>query len=468
MWLRRQILGRLSTEVLRLLGPWWHAIPLAVRGPCPEVARIRETIGGGGSVVLVGAAGVGKSRLAARAVTEFAGSHAVLTVHATRAARELPFGAVAPLLPDGSPGANPLGWAGRALLATACDRPLQLAVDDAHLLDAASAALVHQLAARAQVMATVRAGEECPEPVTQLWKDDLARRFDLGPFLEEELGEVLAAALGGPVSDAARARFHHLSQGNALYLRELVLSGWDWRGGLTLPDRLAELIAARIGELPGPQAEVLELTACVRTAMPRRGSSGGPESGEQRRDTVHDDPLSGLGRVDEPVGQRAAQIVRELDADQAVNGGPQQIGVPQRIAGLERRDLLDHQRERDRHHFGPEPGRGIEPGHRPLEHQRVQRRVLPREVQVGEGQQANPRLGPGAGRAGAFGGDQGVAQPLEPVAVNGFQQPGSPAEVRVDPHGRGPGRLRDPPYGELRRPLIAQQRHRRLDVAVDF
>jgi len=53
---------------------------------------------------------------------------------------------------------------------------LALGVDDAHLLDDVSAALVHQLAATGSefVVVTVRSGEPVPDPVVGLWKDGLA------------------------------------------------------------------------------------------------------------------------------------------------------------------------------------------------------------------------------------------------------------------------------------------------------
>ncbi|MDH2430501.1 LuxR family transcriptional regulator [Sphaerisporangium sp. TRM90804] len=146
-----------------------------------------------------------------------------------------------------------------------------LVVDDAHLLDSASAALVHHLVARRghRVIATVRSGSPAPDAVRALWKDALLPRLDLGPLSVEETGEILGTALGGRVESSAVARLHEAGQGNALYLRELVLSGalaefggvWRWRGPSAMTATLRETVAGRIGDVTPAEREVLEFLA---------------------------------------------------------------------------------------------------------------------------------------------------------------------------------------------------------------
>jgi DNA-binding CsgD family transcriptional regulator len=189
----------------------------------------------------------------------------VAWARATAVAAEIPLGAFAPLLPSTPPAGNPLGWAAAALRAPV------LVVDDAHLLDPASAALVHHLVTRGgtRVIATLRSQEPAPDAVLALWKDELVPRLDLGPFSLEETTAVLEAALGGQVESATVARLWRACQGNALYLRELVLSGvladdgglWRWRGPLTITPSLRDTIAGRVGELTVREREVLELLA---------------------------------------------------------------------------------------------------------------------------------------------------------------------------------------------------------------
>ncbi|GII02475.1 helix-turn-helix transcriptional regulator [Planobispora takensis] len=233
-------------------------------GRATQLAEIRSAASG---VVVAGEAGAGKSRLAAQAVLELDG---VAWARGTEAAAEIPFGAFAHLLPPAPPAGNPLGWAAAALGARV------LVVDDAHLLDASSAALVHHLVAQelARVIVVVRGDAPASDAVRALWKDGLLPRLDLGPLSAREVGEVLEGALGGRVEPEAAERMWRVSQGNALYVRELVLSGalrdeggvWRWNGsgGSAAPSMtpsLRETVAARIGELAAGERRALELLA---------------------------------------------------------------------------------------------------------------------------------------------------------------------------------------------------------------
>ncbi|MCZ9337875.1 hypothetical protein NGM37_08805, partial [Streptomyces sp. TRM76130] len=59
-----------------------------------------------------------------------------------------------------------------------------LLVDDAHLLDNASAALVHQLAVhgRTRLLVVVTDTAAAPEAVARLWTGELLPRLTLGPL----------------------------------------------------------------------------------------------------------------------------------------------------------------------------------------------------------------------------------------------------------------------------------------------
>jgi hypothetical protein len=100
-----------------------------------------------------------------------------------------------------------------------------LFVDDAHLLDDASAVLVHQVAMTGScfVLATLRTGEPVPESVSALWKDGHLGRLDISGLGPEAIEELVGAAMGGPVGRDAVARLAARCQGNVLFLRELVL-----------------------------------------------------------------------------------------------------------------------------------------------------------------------------------------------------------------------------------------------------
>ena len=136
-----------------------------------------------GSLVVGGCPGMGRSRLALE-VADWASSagFAVETFVATRAAASMPFGAFARLLKGVAGGESDrlrlFISALEALEKTARGSRLLVLVDDAHLLDQAGAALLHQVAATgtAFVVATVRTGAPAPEPVGALGRPELGSR----------------------------------------------------------------------------------------------------------------------------------------------------------------------------------------------------------------------------------------------------------------------------------------------------
>jgi DNA-binding CsgD family transcriptional regulator len=254
--------------------------PLVERRAELEVlsAVLADTPAGG--VVLAGEAGVGKTRLAREALARAeAAGWEVEWLAATRAAASIPFGVVSHLLPPaerlGDDRLDTLRRAAELLAERSGGRPLLLGLDDAHLLDDASAALVHQLAFRglAVVVATVRTGEPAPDPVIALWKDGLARRLDLSALPPSATAELLERALGGPVDGVTKEQVKRISGGNPLYLRELVLGGlesgalrqvdkvWRWRGKLAGATRLAELVQGRLSTLEEAARVAVELVA---------------------------------------------------------------------------------------------------------------------------------------------------------------------------------------------------------------
>ncbi|SMD27151.1 LuxR C-terminal-related transcriptional regulator [Kibdelosporangium aridum] len=247
-----------------------------------ELALVRATLRDPrvSGLVLAGEAGVGKSRLVREAVQELdERRYAAQVLLAGRAVADVPFGAVAYLLPaqlaDVDPRLNVHRWVADQLVATAGERRLVLAVDDAHHLDLATAAVVAQLArsSAAFVLATVRNSEPAPEPVTALWKDEVVERADIDALNRDEIGRVLEAALRGPVEKGTRERLAALCQGNVLLLREVVIAAeesgaltdehgiWRWSGTVAVTPRLVELVTNRIGSLDDEERHALEVAA---------------------------------------------------------------------------------------------------------------------------------------------------------------------------------------------------------------
>jgi DNA-binding NarL/FixJ family response regulator len=227
------------------------------------------------AVTIHGVAGVGKSRLAREAL-EAARSEGCVTVwvQATRSASAVPLGAFASEL-----GAEVhsddrfalLRHGVETLRTRAGEHPLVLGVDDAHLLDAVSAALVMQLAATgaAFVIATLRSGEPVPDAIVSLWKDAGAQRVELGELSEFDTDALVEALVGGPVERDARRGLYETSGGNALYVRELVhgaslqqVSGlWRLREPSSVSLSLRELVGTRLAALAQAERQVLELLA---------------------------------------------------------------------------------------------------------------------------------------------------------------------------------------------------------------
>ena len=271
-------------DMLHLVAPW------SFLGRSSELNRLINAANAapGRGVIYSGAAGVGKSRLLRQATSHLdADRLAVWHAVGTNATAGLPLGAVAQMLPPEQPpwgaasgqlggtSSGLLRWAVDALERQAAGRPMVVTIDDAHLLDPLSAALIYHLARsdRATVLGAVRLGEAAPDSVRALWAEDLVERVELGPLTPDETADLLAQVLGGPVDSATVARLWRLSLGNALLLREVVTGSqasgaitetygvWRWTGRLELPPTLTELIDARIGQLTPPVRRVLELVA---------------------------------------------------------------------------------------------------------------------------------------------------------------------------------------------------------------
>jgi DNA-binding CsgD family transcriptional regulator/tetratricopeptide (TPR) repeat protein len=253
-------------------------------GRSDEVALALDALRRHRPVVLAGASGVGKTRLAREVMAAArAGGAPAHWVTATRSAGTVALAAFAPLVPAEPPGVGE-GQDQRAATLDAMVRTLKrqategraiVGVDDAHLLDDASATLVHLLATggAARLVITVRSGEPTPDPVVALWKDELALRIELQPLSRPEVAELLGGTLGGTVDSATARRLFDVTRGNVLFLRELVDEGrssgalversgvWCWDGALQPGVRLGDLIAERLGALADDERDALELVA---------------------------------------------------------------------------------------------------------------------------------------------------------------------------------------------------------------
>ena len=239
-----------------------------------EAAIVASDVSG---IVVCGAAGVGKSRIAREALSAAVsqgceGRWAV----GTSAARAIPLGAfTAWAQPGVTDTLQLLHGVMESLTATPSGATVVLGVDDVHLLDDLSIFVLHQIVQRsaAKVMLTIRDGDPIPAAVQEIWAVGQFDRLDLQPLSLDETTTLLSATLDGPVDPGAAQRLWKLTRGNVLYLRNIVdqevADGrimrqegyWRWLGDPVMPPGLVELIESRIGALPTPVSDVVDAVA---------------------------------------------------------------------------------------------------------------------------------------------------------------------------------------------------------------
>lgn len=238
---------------------------------------------GSRGALIVGEGGVGKTALSNALLTQLEGRLSIFRVHASSALTNIPYGALAPLLPTlaDSDADSPLGVM-RALLEQldldrealdALPRTL-VVVDDAHLLDEPGADLLSQLASsgRIRLLLLARSIQQLPAGLpAQVW-DGLLARFRLQPLTPHQVHEVCERVLGGPLLYTSGIELAALSGGNPMFVLALVEEG-QRAGGLrnhngvwlmeqrTLPSegRLGDLLRAQLAGLTPLEREAFEL-----------------------------------------------------------------------------------------------------------------------------------------------------------------------------------------------------------------
>ncbi|GHH29289.1 LuxR family transcriptional regulator AbsR2 [Streptomyces lanatus] len=237
-------------------------LPWPFTGREDELDLVRGALGAGRhGIVITGPAGSGKTRLVTEAVrgADFA------RVAGTPESRGIRFAAFAHLVPETAS----LHGAFQHL----SDVRLLL-VDDAHLLDDASAALVHQLAVhgRTRLLVVTTDGTPAPGAITRLWTGELLPRLTLEPLPREDTARLLAA---GALEPLTVNRLHRLCQGDLRLLRELVgavrerglltrvpdTDEWAWRGPVPMTSTVREHTAHLLDRTCPEEREALERLA---------------------------------------------------------------------------------------------------------------------------------------------------------------------------------------------------------------
>ncbi|MGH3867582.1 MAG: LuxR C-terminal-related transcriptional regulator [Pseudonocardiaceae bacterium] len=254
--------------------------PLAAREA--ELNDIANMVASGCSVLLVGEAGVGKSRLLRAALDRAASQAFIAQVAAAHESAASIFPSLHEWLglhasAERDPGVDhPAKYLGREVTG----HKIILGIDDAHLLHPDIVASLYQLATfdRVTLIITVRPGEPTPEGISKLWLDRLVERIEIKPFTRSAVGEVLSAKLGSHVDVETVKRMQMMTGGNALLLMELVdhaiaegslrpVNGiWRWAGFLPyIEGRLVEVVRSRLGDLRPDEAELIHLAALAES-----------------------------------------------------------------------------------------------------------------------------------------------------------------------------------------------------------
>ena len=151
-----------------------------------------------------------------------------------------------------------------------------LLVDDAHTLDDASAALVRETAAWAEVaiVAAVRTGAATPPAISSLWREGLTIDHHLTP-LDRYASDELVKDLLGRSSAEVREHIWQRGRGHPLFIRELVAGAvhqgamaqrngvWVLRRDPALPERLVSLLRSRLDHLSPPDRRCLAVLAMI-------------------------------------------------------------------------------------------------------------------------------------------------------------------------------------------------------------
>lgn len=322
-----------------------------------ELAVIRRALGGAGNfsgVVIVGAPGVGKTRLAREVLTRAqASGERTKWIVGTESARRLPLGAFTASLNDVM--SDPLSSVRRlvdSFIAQQRRGRVLIGVDDAHLLDGLSAHVVHQLAQShsARMVVTLRAGGGEPDAVTALWKDGRLARLDLEPLSAAATRHMIETTLGGSVDARSAQRFWKLTGGNALFVRQLlrdqvatgqmrqVAGVWMWDEDVVVSSSIGDMVGRELSRLsPGlalvvdtlsqceplgvdvlgdlvrrrdlEVAEQMRLVTVERTGRTLMARLAHPLFGELRRATVGELHLSRIR------GRLAQRLAKDVDTD---------------------------------------------------------------------------------------------------------------------------------------------------------
>jgi DNA-binding SARP family transcriptional activator len=175
-----------------------------------------------------------------------------------------------------------------AFIRSAADQsPVLLCLEDLHAADAATLHLLHYLVRQTRRVAVtilgtyrdeeVRHGEPLAQFLALLARDRLAEPLRLSPLGRTDAKRLVTTLVGGPVSSDLNATLYSASEGNPLFIEQLVLALRDngrlegapdaWGRGVTstsgIPSVLRDIVEQRLAGLSVSSRETLEAAAVL-------------------------------------------------------------------------------------------------------------------------------------------------------------------------------------------------------------
>ena len=242
---------------------------------------------------ILGAAGVGKSRLAAEFLEELDATivsgrclsygdgitywPVVEIVMRLLGGADSPNSALAALLGDGQAAAPDIAFAVRKLFeAKAADRPLVVVFDDLQWAEPTLLDLIEEAADWIRgvpilIMCLARPELLDSRPTWGGGKLN-ATTVLLEPLTVDQTEELIDALLAGTSLDCAvRTRIREAADGNPLFVEQMLAMAADGDGEVTVPSTIQALLAARIDQLPSAERAALERGA-IEGQVFHRGS----------------------------------------------------------------------------------------------------------------------------------------------------------------------------------------------------
>lgn len=240
-----------------------------------ELRLARSALSKHGVAILSGPSGVGKTAICDVLAKEWVDEgRGVYEIRGTQGLKNVPFGAVTLALrvDTGNDDTETLARVVTAL--SAGDTGSLVVVDDAHLLDRQSAAIVSGLAQASEVamILAVTSGESVSVDITSVWARWADSRIEVSPLDRDEVGELLEMVLGSEVSQEQVDEIASLSLGYPLYVTAIAAEVQTGRTDVSSllargagNERLVALMERRLARLDREQRRMFDCLALAES-----------------------------------------------------------------------------------------------------------------------------------------------------------------------------------------------------------